>query len=85
MKILSFQPQIWSDYDRESLRNIFMNGGVIAFPSDTAYGFAADPRNKAAVEKVYTIKGRLRENALSCIFSTIKEAKKWADVSEEYE
>ncbi|GIW68095.1 MAG: hypothetical protein KatS3mg099_043 [Candidatus Parcubacteria bacterium] len=33
-------------------------GGVIIYPTDTLWGFGADPRNREAIERVYTIKGR---------------------------
>ena len=33
-------------------------GGVIAFPTDTVYGIGADPFQSAAIQKLYTIKGR---------------------------
>jgi L-threonylcarbamoyladenylate synthase len=33
-------------------------GGVVAFPTDTLYGLAIDPRRAAAVDALYRIKGR---------------------------
>jgi tRNA threonylcarbamoyl adenosine modification protein (Sua5/YciO/YrdC/YwlC family) len=33
-------------------------GGVAVFPSDTVYGLAADPLNRAAVERLYALKER---------------------------
>jgi L-threonylcarbamoyladenylate synthase len=33
-------------------------GGVVAFPTDTLYGLAVDPRQPAAVDVLYRIKGR---------------------------
>jgi L-threonylcarbamoyladenylate synthase len=33
-------------------------GAVVAFPTDTLYGLAADPRSARAVERVYALKGR---------------------------
>jgi L-threonylcarbamoyladenylate synthase len=42
-------------------------GGVVAIPTDTMYGLAADPFNAAAVERVFTIKGRAAERALPLI------------------
>ena len=37
---------------------LLRTGGVIAIPTDTAYGLAADPFNEAAVERIFKIKGR---------------------------
>lgn len=33
-------------------------GGIVVIPTDTVYGLAASPRFPAAVERLYTIKGR---------------------------
>lgn len=37
---------------------ILRNGGVVAFPTETAYGLAADPAQLEAIQKVFAIKGR---------------------------
>ena len=34
------------------------SGGVVAFPTDTVYGLAVDPRSRAAVEALFDLKGR---------------------------
>ncbi len=46
---------------------ILAAGGVIAFPTDTLYGLAADPRNPDAVRKLYRIKLRRVEQAIPLI------------------
>ncbi len=35
-----------------------LEGGVVAYPTDTAYGLGCDPRNEAAVGRLFRIKGR---------------------------
>src|SRR5262249_39533846 len=42
-------------------------GGVIAMPTDTLYGLAADPRQAGAVARVFAAKGRGAERALPLI------------------
>jgi L-threonylcarbamoyladenylate synthase len=37
---------------------ILRQGGVILFPTETAYGFGADARREQAVEKIFALKGR---------------------------
>jgi L-threonylcarbamoyladenylate synthase len=37
---------------------LLRGGGIIAFPTDTAYGLGADPFNEAAVDRLFEIKGR---------------------------
>lgn len=43
---------------------ILRRGGVVAFPTETVYGLGADPRQRAAVDRVYAIKGRPRNHPL---------------------
>jgi L-threonylcarbamoyladenylate synthase len=42
-------------------------GGVVAYPTDTLYGLAVDPRNDRAVGELYRIKGRLVDKAIPLI------------------
>ena len=37
---------------------IILQGGVIAFPTETFYGLAADARNEAALKKIFQVKDR---------------------------
>jgi L-threonylcarbamoyladenylate synthase len=49
------------DPEGEPLRraaDVLARGGVVVFPTDTFYGLAANPRDQAAVERVYQVKGR---------------------------
>jgi L-threonylcarbamoyladenylate synthase len=37
---------------------VLMNGGLVAFPTETVYGLGADACNAAAVARIYSVKGR---------------------------
>ncbi|MDD5544280.1 MAG: L-threonylcarbamoyladenylate synthase [Acidobacteriia bacterium] len=50
-------------------------GRVVAFPTDTFYGLAADPFNLSAVERVYQIKGRPRTNPLLLLIGEMAHVK----------
>jgi L-threonylcarbamoyladenylate synthase len=52
-------------------------GGVIVYPTETAYGLGADFLNPKAVKKVYQIKGRNYKKPLSVIVSSLKMAKQY--------
>lgn len=52
---------------------ILRAGGVVAFPTETFYGLGADGRLRAAVEKVFRLKGRTERNPLSVIVATEQE------------
>ncbi len=51
-------------------------GGVVAFPTDTAYGLAADPWNATAVKKIFSIKGRAVRKPLPLIAASMAEVEK---------
>ncbi len=50
--------------DFNTIRNIFKNGGLVAFPTETVYGLGADALNPQASEKIYQAKGRPSDNPL---------------------
>jgi len=37
---------------------ILLDGGVVAYPTDTLYGLAVDPRNARAVQRLFAVKQR---------------------------
>ena len=49
-------------------------GCVIAIPTDTFYGLAADPFNLAAVDEIYRVKGRPEARALPILVTSIDQA-----------
>jgi len=60
---------------------VIKNGGVIVFPTETAYGIAADATNSRAVEKVMAIKGRSTAKAPPLIVADLKMAGNYALLS----
>jgi L-threonylcarbamoyladenylate synthase len=50
-------------------------GGVVAFPTETAYGLAADPANPVALQKIYAIKGRTASKQLPFIAADLGQVK----------
>ena len=42
-------------------------GLVVAYPTDTLYGLAVDPRNAEAVKRLYALKGRAESSPLTLI------------------
>lgn len=57
------------------------NGSVICLPTDTNWVFAADPYNKAGVERLYEIKGATRDKQFSMICSDIRQGSRYAVIS----
>lgn len=44
-----------------------LNGGIVAVPTDTLYGLAADPFSAGAIARIFAVKGRAAERALPLI------------------
>jgi L-threonylcarbamoyladenylate synthase len=53
---------------------ILRAGGVVAFPTDTLYGLAVDPRRDDAVERVFALKGRRPDAAVPLIAADLDQA-----------
>ena len=52
------------------------NGDVIAMPTETVYGFAANALNESAVKKIFELKQRPFSQAISIQISSLSEIKK---------
>ncbi len=46
---------------------VLARGGVVAIPTDTLYGLAADPTSLAAIDRLMTVKGRSAERAIALV------------------
>ena len=52
------------------VRKVLLQGGVIAFPTDTFYGLGVDPFNRDAVDRIFEIKGREKNKPLFLLISS---------------
>jgi L-threonylcarbamoyladenylate synthase len=48
----------------EAAASELRRGGIVAYPTDTLYGLAIDPRNQAAVARLFAVKGRAAASAI---------------------
>jgi L-threonylcarbamoyladenylate synthase len=58
---------------------ILREGGLVAFPTDTVYGLAADPSNDRAVERVYDVKRRSRHLPLPLLLADASDISRFTD------
>jgi len=56
------------------------DGLVVAYPTDTLYGLAVDPRNPEAVRRLYELKGRAEGSALTLIAADVAQARTAGDM-----
>ncbi|MDP2827163.1 MAG: Sua5/YciO/YrdC/YwlC family protein [Sulfuricellaceae bacterium] len=60
------------------LRRHLKQGGVIAYPTESCYGLGCDPRNRRAVMRLLSIKGRPQSKGLILIGATFSQLKSYA-------
>jgi L-threonylcarbamoyladenylate synthase len=58
----------------EDAAAILRAGGLVAFPTETVYGLGADALSRAAVERIYRVKGRPAYNPIIVHVANVDEA-----------
>jgi L-threonylcarbamoyladenylate synthase len=58
---------------------VLVDGGLVAFPTETVYGLGADACNAAAVARIYLVKGRPADHPLIVHVASIDGLGDWAD------
>ena len=71
--------EIGTDLNRA--KSILLNGGVIAFPTETVMGLGVVFDNFEAYQRLNKIKGRPEDKPYTMMVSSIEEISKYADVS----
>jgi len=61
--------------------DILKSGGLIAYPTDTYYGIGCDILNKRAIERIYQLKQRNKNQPFSFICADLKNISQYAKVS----
>lgn len=76
--------QILSSTDIIQAASLLHSGQLVALPTETVYGLAADACNPDAIKKVFIAKGRPQEHPLIVHLSSKSELENWArDISQE--
>lgn len=57
---------------------VLSNGGVVAYPTDTLYGLAVDPRRRSAMNNLFEIKGRSASQPIPLIAASLEQAERSA-------
>jgi L-threonylcarbamoyladenylate synthase len=63
--------------ERDAIRaavEVLRDGGIVAYPTDTVYGLAVDPRRADAVDRLFEAKGRGASMAIPLIASSVDQA-----------
>ena len=66
-----FRAEALHDLDYDEIVALLRGGGIIAFPTDTAYGLGVDPFNGAAVDRIFQLKGRPETKPILLVIESI--------------
>src|SRR5262245_42155368 len=80
--MLIFDAASLSDDDFNQILSFLREGGVIGFPTDTAYGLGADASNERAVRRIFEIKGRPESKPILLLVDSLDMASRIATVTE---
>ena len=67
----------------ELAKELFLNGSIFIYPTDTIYGFGANPLNEYAVKKISDVKGKKDWRRYIFLISDIEILKSYTDINSE--
>lgn len=67
-----------SDEDIDRAAALLVEGGLVAFPTETVYGLGADASNQVAVARVFAVKGRPADHPLIVHLADAAGLDQWA-------
>ncbi len=62
---------------------LFLNGSIFIYPTDTIYGFGGNPFNETAIAKISEVKGKGNWRRYIFLISDIEMLKHYADINSE--
>jgi L-threonylcarbamoyladenylate synthase len=69
-----FRAEILHDAAYDEIVAFLRRGGIIALPTDTAYGLGVDPYNEAAVDRLFNVKGRSESKPILLLVDSVAMA-----------
>ena len=66
----------------EKAKETVKDGGIIIYPTETAYGIGGNALNEEVIDQVYEAKQRPRSKGLTVIVSSLEQAEEYAELSE---
>lgn len=73
--------QIGSDKSVDTAVDLLQKGRLIAIPTDTIYGIAADSQNPEAVRALYDLKGRDLSKPIAVCVGSVGDIENWAEIN----
>lgn len=79
--MLRVDPRAFTDADLAPALEWLRLGKVVAYPTDTYYGLAADPASDEAVHALFALKGREASAAIPLIAASLAQVEAWCGLS----
>lgn len=67
----------------DSAKKLFLSGGIFIYPTDTIYGFGANPFNEDAKKKIGLVKGRDEWKRYIFLIESVEILQKYAEINSE--
>lgn len=67
----------------DSAKKLFLGGGIFIYPTDTIYGFGANPFNEDAKKKIGLVKGRDEWKRYIFLIESVEILQKYVEISSE--
>jgi len=67
----------------KKIHQILVNGGIIAYPTESVFGLGCDPSNKEAILKIMEIKKRTLEMGLVLLTPSFEIVSAWVNMNNE--
>ncbi len=67
----------------EIAQELFLNGSIFIYPTDTIYGFGGNPFNEASIKKISDVKGKHNWRRYIFLISDLEILKSYADINSE--
>ena len=64
------------------IKDVVLNGGVIAYPTEAVYGLGCDPDNDTAIQKLLAVKQRPWQKGLILVASEFSQLLDYVDESQ---
>lgn len=80
-QVLRVQPDAPDPEVIREAADLIRRGLVVAYPTDTLYGLAVDPRNADAVQRLYALKGRAETSALTLVAADLAQVHAAAEMT----
>ena len=68
--------------DSVEIIDLFNQGAVFAYPTEAVYGLGCDPKNEAAVARIFELKSRPREKGMILIANEWEQVVNYVDTTD---